>query len=84
MGLEAKQDGVQQAWRPERDGMFTRRAQPSPDGRKEGFCQRTLNREIDAACIADRQLDRDSDEKSMEDDGKEAVEGCYEKCDGLR
>jgi hypothetical protein len=34
-GLEAKQDGVQQAWRPESDGMFARRAQPSPDGREK-------------------------------------------------
>lgn len=36
MRLEAKQDGVQQAQRLERDGMFSRRAQPSPDGRKRG------------------------------------------------
>jgi hypothetical protein len=29
---------------------------------KEGFTQRTLNRQLDAACIADRQLNRASNE----------------------
>jgi hypothetical protein len=36
--LPAEQNGVQQAGCHEREGMFNRRAQPSPEGRrKEGF-----------------------------------------------
>jgi hypothetical protein len=53
---EAKKDGVQQDGAPkEMDGMFTRRAQPSPDGRKEGFFERTLIRgagAVDGSVIA--------------------------------
>lgn len=61
MGLEAKQNGVQQAARPERE----KGCSPGGPNRvqtevKEGFSQRTLSRQIDAVCSADRQLDRAS------------------------
>jgi hypothetical protein len=76
---------VQQAWRPESDGMFARRAQPSPDGKeKRGLVKepwielwRSLQRRSSAGQGGD-------DEMRWELMGKETVEGCYEKFGGGR
>lgn len=55
------------AWRPERGGCASdgpNRAQT--EEKKEGFLQSTLDRLVDGACSADRQLDRESTTKSDE------------------